>query len=121
MNSPPCASPLTRTWRKQFLWITSCKTQLVRAFWRQLQRHVEIVESTDNDEPTQSGTLEIGSPGSFLESGKACFNVSVSEDMLKEAVELFTLTLTSSDPCVWLGRDRALLSVEENGGKGNLV
>ena len=86
-----------------------------------LQSHVEIVEYTDNDEPPQSGTLEIGSPGSFLESGKACFNVSVSEDMLKEAVELFTLTLTSSDPCVWLGRDRALLSVEENGGKGNLV
>ena len=86
-----------------------------------LQSHVEIVECTDNDEPPQSGTLAIGSPGSFLESGKACFNVSVSEDMLKEAVELFTLTLTSSDPCVWLGRDRALLSVEENGGKGNLV
>ena len=41
--------------------------------------------------------------------------------MVKEAVELFTLTLTSSDPCVWLGRDRALLSVEENGGKGNPV
>ena len=41
--------------------------------------------------------------------------------MVKEAVELFTLTLTSSDPCVWLGRDRALLSVEENGGKGTRV
>ena len=121
MNSLLCASLLTRTWRRQFLWSTSYKTQLVSAFRRQIQSHVEIIEFTDNNEPPESGTLEIGSPGIFLESGEACFNVSVSEDMVKEAVELFTLTLTSSDPCVWLGRDRALLSVEENGGKCTLV
>jgi hypothetical protein len=59
---------------------------------------------------------ENASPAEPFTNESFCFNVSVSEDLYKEAVEVFTLTLTTDDPCVWLGRDRALLTVEENGG-----
>lgn len=57
------------------------------------------------------------SPENPLLSGTVCFNVSVGVDLFKEGIELFTLSLESNDPCVWLGRDRALLNVQENGGK----
>ena len=62
-----------------------------------------------------------GSRESPLESGRVCFNISIREDMYKEGEELFTLTLETNDSCVWLGRDGALLRVEENGGEDNLV
>jgi hypothetical protein len=74
---------------------------------------------SDNNEPGDCGTLVIGenaSPAEPFTNESFCFNVSVSEDLYKEAVEVFTLTLTTDDPCVWLGRDGTLLAVEENGG-----
>jgi hypothetical protein len=75
--------------------------------------------SSGNNEPADCGILMIGadaSPADPVMSESFCFNVSVSEDFYKEAVEVFTLTLTNDDPYVWLGRDRALFIVEENGG-----
>jgi hypothetical protein len=48
--------------------------------------------------------------------GNTCFNLSVSEDLYKEAIEVFVLLLTTDDPCVCLGRDAALFTVQDNGG-----
>lgn len=79
-----------------------------------------ILSFSENNEPAECGVLIIGeeaSPDSPLESGKVCFNISMNEDLFKEAIEVFTLSLESEDPCVWLGRDQALLSVQENGGE----
>lgn len=80
---------------------------------------LRILSLSENNEPRQYGVLEIGDEadtGSPLESGTACFNISMGEDVFKEGLEQFTLTLESEDDCVWLGRDRALLNVQANGG-----
>ena len=80
---------------------------------------------SENNEPGLCAVLVIGEgadTGSPVESGMVCFNISVGEDMFKEGIELFTLTLDNmQDKQVWLGRDRALLIVQENGGMAKLL
>ena len=51
-----------------------------------------------------------------FEQRRYCFDISLEEDNLKESRETFALHLQSDDECVWLGRDRAILLVEANGG-----
>ena len=73
-----------------------------------------------SDERTQSVSLVIGegaAPDNRFEDTELCFNISVGEDMIKEGIETFALSLESMDDCVSLGRDRAVVSVEENGGR----
>ena len=79
-----------------------------------------VTSISENNEESQSGELTIGE-GASQENpepmGQYCFDVGVGNDTFKEGIETFTLTLTSEDSCVWLGRDRALLNVQENGSK----
>ena len=75
---------------------------------------------------TESGVLSLvigenASQQNPLLGRQACFNISLSEDIFKKGIGLYTLTLESNDSCVRLGRDLALLTLEENGGKDNLV
>ena len=75
---------------------------------------------SDNDEASQHDVLVIGpeaGPDSPDDSGEQCFNITVGEDDIKEGRETFTLTLYSDDGCVWLGRDRASVSVPANDSK----
>ena len=65
-------------------------------------------------------TLLIGenaSPQDPFTSRAFYFNVTTAPDVFKEAAESFSLTLQDTDPCVWLGRDVATLTVLENGGR----
>lgn len=79
-----------------------------------------LSQSSDNNELMQAGVLVIGSnagPGNPIVDGQLCFNISLDDDDIKEGVETFTLNLQTDDDCVWLGRDRAVVSVQANGGK----
>ena len=49
----------------------------------------------------------------------ACFNYTHTEDQVKEGLEVFILSLSSTDPNVCLGRDTTLVRVPPNGGTAN--
>ena len=72
-----------------------------------------------NNEQFEPANLTIGqdsSPDTPFDAIRYCFNISTEVDRYKEGVEAFALSLQNSDTCVWLGRDRASVTVQANGG-----
>ena len=54
---------------------------------------------------------------STIRSEISCFNFTLSDDRIKEGLEVLTLVVNSSDPGVILGRDAALVVIAPNGGR----
>lgn len=69
--------------------------------------------------PESVAKLVVGegaSPFNTIVGDVVCFNVSRSDDGIKEGLEVTILTLTSDDDSVRLGRDFTLVNVLPNGG-----
>lgn len=59
---------------------------------------------------------EESSHNNTLSNVEACFNISQSEDGIKEGLEIVFLTLTTDDSGICLGRDLASVIIPQNGG-----
>ena len=89
-------------------------------FGKQMQYSILLTHITlpvaENDEAVQSEALVLGENAS-PDDRRYCFNISLGEDAYKESREAFVLSLQSDDGFVCLGRDRALVLAESNGGE----
>ena len=54
-------------------------------------------------------------------SRESCFEIGVSEDMIKEGREVLALGLDNEDPCICLGRDGAIVIVPPNGSEFSIT